>query len=291
MLTACLAVQWLICSNSANMQVLLFSECSGTKGWLIRRMKLEMGAVTLLHCMLLHVKGSPDTRAWLPVQVASLEEECQDARLKCSELEAAVDALGVDAGPGSLAAKYADTVRRQALVQVRHARLARQLAAATTSEQALQVGPRETCTLELHWGYLSTVLQLATLTWSGRMCLPCRRSRARWLLRWPRCTPPSAAACRRPRGARVSWRGVCRRRCGPLTTLCLHRCDYTIAVPDMSAELGLPRGTEVWKDTGIVRARPCHQPHSLQCSPEAMRTTKLLKQHFVSVKLQPARWK
>ena len=95
--------------------------------------------------------------ACLPVQVASLEEECQDARLKCSELEAAVDALGADAGPDSLAAKYADTVRRQALVQVRHARLARQLAAATASEQALQVGLGETCNLELHWGHALAV--------------------------------------------------------------------------------------------------------------------------------------
>eukprot|EP00891_Asterochloris_glomerata_P006915 jgi/Astpho2/6915/Aster-01782 len=75
-------------------------------------------------------------RQSLLAQVASLEEECQDARLKCGELEAALDALGADAGPDSLAAKYADTVRRQALV--RHARLARQLAAATASEQALQ---------------------------------------------------------------------------------------------------------------------------------------------------------
>ena len=139
------------------------------------------------------------------MQVASLEEQCQDARLKCSELEAAVDALGASAGPDSLAAKYADTVRRQALVQVRHARLARQLAAATASEQALQVGLRETCTFELqwrccwlsrnwqlrwpseqalqvgqvgscthelHWGRLSTVLQLATLTWSNNCMCP-----------------------------------------------------------------------------------------------------------------------
>ena len=98
------------------------------------------------------------------MQVATLEEECQDARLKCSELEAAVDALGAEAGPDSLAAKYADTVRRQALVQVRHARLARQLAAAAASEQALQVGPGVTCTLELRWGRVLALLQLAPAT-------------------------------------------------------------------------------------------------------------------------------
>lgn len=104
------------------------------------------------------------------MQVASLEEECQDARLKCGELEAALDALGADAGPDSLAAKYADTVRRQALVQVRHARLARQLAAATASEQALQVGPEVTCHLGLQWGHVLIVSQLAAAAASDRQC-------------------------------------------------------------------------------------------------------------------------
>ncbi len=104
------------------------------------------------------------------MQVASLEEECQDARLKCGELEAALDALGADAGPDSLAAKYADTVRQQALVQVRHARLARQLAAATASEQALQVGPEVTCHLGLQWGRVLTVSQLAAAAASDRQC-------------------------------------------------------------------------------------------------------------------------
>ncbi|KAK9830546.1 hypothetical protein WJX72_012389 [[Myrmecia] bisecta] len=79
----------------------------------------------------------------LDKKLRKVEEEREAHKVARAELEAGMAALTRKAPQGSLQERYADTVRRMAVVQIKHAKLARELALATASEAALRAEKEE----------------------------------------------------------------------------------------------------------------------------------------------------
>lgn len=75
----------------------------------------------------------------LYVKVRRLESERDEHLSARKELEAGMETLEQGSWD-SVRAKFAETVRRMAIVQIKHSKVARELQAATMSESALQVG-------------------------------------------------------------------------------------------------------------------------------------------------------